>query len=34
MAVPMPHHRSAEFKRVYGVVLENLQSVFCTEATC
>jgi serine---pyruvate transaminase len=31
MAVPMPHHRSAEFKRVYGVVLENLQSVFCTE---
>ena len=31
MAVPMPHHRSAEFKRVYGVVLENLQPVFRTE---
>jgi aspartate aminotransferase-like enzyme len=31
MAVPMPHHRSAEFKRIYGVVLENLHPVFRTE---
>jgi aspartate aminotransferase-like enzyme len=28
----MPHHRSAEFRRVYGVVLENLQPVFCTQS--
>ena len=31
MAVPMPHHRTSEFKAVYGAVLEKLGQVFRTE---
>jgi aspartate aminotransferase-like enzyme len=31
MAVPMPHHRTREFKAVYGAVLEKLRRVYRTE---
>jgi serine---pyruvate transaminase len=31
MAVPMPHHRTSEFKRIYGATLEKLARVFRTE---
>jgi aspartate aminotransferase-like enzyme len=30
MAQPLPHHRSAEFKAVYGAVIEKLQAVYRT----
>ena len=31
MAVPMPHHRTSEFKALYGAVLEKLGQAFRTE---
>ncbi|MEO9176854.1 MAG: aminotransferase class V-fold PLP-dependent enzyme, partial [Gaiellales bacterium] len=31
MAVPMPHHRTREFRAVYGAVLEKLLRVYRTE---
>src|SRR5215470_11377694 len=30
MARPLPHHRSAEFKRLYGGVIEKLKAVYRT----